>query len=269
MTSVEDLKLREFEIESIDHTKGASFVVIAPPGTGKTTFMMNVMYYNKHRYPTAKLFIGEEDGYKEYCKIFPKLFVNNEWDEEEAERFKIRQKTCQYENHKTDVANNSIIMIDDAVEEDKTYRRPFFSALYKKYSRHGNNIILLGTQQARDFPTPIRSNASYVVIGQCDDILQLEKMYKMFGGKFGSFKRFCEVLNFIAAKKYEFLVIHRASESNKLEDCVFWYTTKPIRSDWKFGCKEYHAWSKTRYNENFNEVDDMDTKPKLQTKNKI
>lgn len=257
--SIEDLNIREWQIEKINHRKGGSIIVIAPPGSGKTTFMSNVLYYNKHKYPTAKLFIGEEDGYEEYLKHFPTMFVNNEWDEKEAESYTDRQKVCAYENHKEDIANNSIIMIDDAVEEDKTYRLPFFSKLFKKFSRHGNNIILLGSQQARDFPIAIRANASYIAIGRCDDIQQLEKMYKMFGGKFGSFKRFCEVVNAITGD-HTFLVIHRTTESSKLEDCIYYYQTKPITGDWKFGCKEYIAWSKARYNEKYSEADDITSK---------
>jgi hypothetical protein len=78
----------------------------------------------------------------------------------------------------------------------------------------------------------------------------------MFGGKFGSFKRFCEIVNAITGD-HTFLVIHRASESNRLEDSIYYYKTKVIKSDWKFGCKEYHAWSKMRYNDKFSEADDL------------
>jgi hypothetical protein len=220
--------------------------------------MKNILYYNKHKYPTAKIFIGEEDGYKDYMTIFPSIFVNNEWDVNEADNFSLRQTVCMNENHKSDVATNSIILLDDCISEDKIYKHPFFTKLYKVYSRHGKNIILLGSQQARDFPSSIRSNASYIVMGATTDLLQLEKMYKMFGGMFQSFKQFREVFDAITSNKHTFMVIDRskkALESGRLEDKIFFYTTRPITNDWKFGCKEYRAWNEARVDKNFNEAD--------------
>lgn len=249
--------LKEWEMDKVNNRFGGSFIIVAPPGSGKTTLINNIFYYLKHKFPTAKLFIGEEDGYKEYMKTFPPLFVNNVWDEKEGTNFITRQKVLKLENHPGDVANNSIIMIDDAFESESALRRPFFANLYKRYSRHGNNLILLASQAAHDFPPKIRDSASYVILGvPLDSIEQTKKMFDMFGGIFGDFKTFSAFLNEYG-KNHSFLVIDRTNKKAvRLEDRVFYYTTKVIKNDWKFGCKEYRQWDQRR-DPNYNEADEM------------
>lgn len=248
--------INEWNIDKINNRFGGSFIVIAPPGSGKTTLINNIFYYNKHKFPTAKLFIGEEDGYKEYLKIFPSIFVNNVWDEEEGAAFITRQKVLKLENHSGDIANNSIIMIDDAIENDSDFRRPYFANLFKRYSRHGNNLILLATQNAKDFPPKVRDSASYILLAYIDAPEQIKKLFDMFGGVFGDLKTFTAFLKAYGTD-HSFLVIDRTNKSAlRLEEKVFYYQTKVIRSDWKFGCKEYRSWDNRR-DPNYNEVDEM------------
>ena len=46
------------------------------------------------------------------------------------------------------------------------------------------------------------------------------------------------------------LIFKKRSQSNKMEDCVYYYQTK-VLGPWKFGCKEYRQWGATRYNPNY------------------
>lgn len=249
----QEIEIPEFRIEDIETS--ASFIFVAPPGSGKTTCMENICYFLKHRYPVARLFVGEEDAYLHYCNIFPPLFVSNEWNEEEEKMYIKRQKMCKLENGDEYVGNSAINMIDDAIENVREYYKPLFSAMFKKYSRHGCNLILLGTQYANDFPPAIRSSASYVFIGRNVDIGDRKKLFENFGGVCGTQQRFNDLMDQITGD-HTFLVIKKRSESNAIENCVFYYQTIPNPKNWKFGCDEYIKWHDTRYNTKY--IDSID-----------
>ena len=244
---IKEVEINEWCIETIE--RSASIIAVAPPGAGKTTLMGNIMYYNRNRYPVAKLFNGEEDGYLHYCNIFPKLFVSNNWTEQAQEQFISRQRKCKLENGDKFVGNNAIVVIDDAVDSGQL-RKPLFAKLFKRFSRHGNNLILLGMQEAMDFPPSIRSATSYVAIGRNVDVEQRKKLYSNFGGICGSYNKFCDLMDQLTGD-HTFLIIKKRSESNVLSDCVFYYQTKKMPKKWTFGCKEYRKWSDDRYNTSF------------------
>ena len=244
-----EVHIKEFRLE--DMPLSCTMIIIAPPATGKTEFMLNVAYYKRHIYPVAKVFIGTEDGYKRFCDIFPPLYVLNYYDEEEEKRYINRQKRCVMEEGKESLSSHSINIIDDASDDPKIYKTPLMKGIFKLGSQHWAQICMIGTQYSVDFPPDIRNAVSYVAIGRQPDEVERKKLYTNFGGICGSYERFCDLMDQLTGD-YTFMVIKKRSQTNNIEDCVYWYKTKKLGS-WKFGCAEYREHDALRRNANYQE----------------
>lgn len=217
--------------------------------THNTTFMENMAYYRKHIYPTARVFIGTEDGYKRFCKIFHPLYVSNYWSEEEEEKHVLRQRTCELENGRGYPGNYAINIIDDVSDDPKIYKTKLMRGLFKLGSQHWAQLAMIGSQYAIDMPPDIRKAVSYVAIGREPEEIERKKLYENFGGLAGSFAKFCDLMDQITGD-YTFLIFKKRAQSNELEDCIFWFKTRQL-GDWKFGCKEYREHADERYDKNY------------------
>lgn len=244
---LQNVTINEFRLE--DMPMSCTMILIGAPGSGKTTFIENLAYYKKHLYPVAKVFIQTEDGYKKMCKIFHPLYVSNNWDELEETKHVTRQRKCIMKNGKGYTGNYAINIIDDCSDDPKIYKTRLMRGLFKLGSQHWEQLLLVGTQYIIDMPTDIRATVSYVGIGRTPDDSERQKIYKNLGGITGSYDRFCDLMDALTGD-YTFLILKKRSQSNELEECVFYYKVHPI-SDWKFGCKEYKDWAKARYNSSY------------------
>lgn len=217
--------------------------------THNTSLMENFAYHRKHVYPTGRVFIATEDGYKRFCKIFHPLYVSNYWDEKEEEKHVLRQRTCEMENGRGYEGNYAINIIDDASDDPKIYKTKLMRGLFKLGSQHWAQLLMIGSQYAIDMPPDIRKSVSYVALGREPEMNERKKLYENFGGLAGSFDRFCDLMDQITGD-YTFLIFKKRSQSNKLEECVSWFRTTKLK-DWKFGSREYHSHANARYDPNY------------------
>ena len=139
----------------------------------------------------------------------------------------------------------------DDVITDKIAKNPEMESLFKRGSRHWNQLVFVGTQFAYDLPPKVRTSVSFAVIFATTNNDSREKLYKNFGGGIFSNKdEFNKVLD-ACTGDYKCMVIDMQSTSNKLEDRVFYSKSPQPPESWKFGCAEYHRWAEKRYNTNY------------------
>lgn len=243
----ETVNIPEFKPEEMPLS--CTWIIIGPPASGKTTFMENMAYYRKNVYPTGRVFIGTEDGYKRFCTIFHPLFVSNYWDEKEEENHVKRQRTCEMENGRGYPGNYAVNIIDDVSDDPRIYKTKLMRGLFKLGSQHWAQLLMIGTQYAIDMPPDVRKSVSYVAIGREPEFNERKKLYDNFGGLAGSFEKFCDLMDQITGD-HTFLIFKKRSQSNELEECVSWFQTK-VMGDWKFGSKEYRQWGDQRYNKDY------------------
>jgi hypothetical protein len=239
----------EFMIEDIPLS--CTWIVCGSPSSGKTTFMEDMAYYHKHRYPVARLFIGTDGGYKRMCKIFHPLYVSNYYSEEEEKQHVFRQRTCELENGKDYQGNYAINIIDDASDDPKVYKTKIMRGLFKLGSQHWNQLLLIGCQYAIDMPPDIRKSVSYVAIFAEPEEPERKKLYNNFGGLAGSFENFCDLMDGLTGD-YTCIVFKKRTQSTRMEDNISYFRTRVLK-DWSFGCKEYKEWAKQRYNPDYKE----------------
>ena len=237
------------EFDPTEMPLSCTVIVVGAPATGKSTLLENFAYYNKHKYPVGRVFIATEEGYKRFSKIFHPLFVSNYWDEKECESAVARQRHCSMRYGKEDPRVNSVLILDDISDDPKIYKTKLMKGIFKLGSQHWCQLVMIGTQYAIDFGPDIRQSVSYVALARQPEINERKKLYDNFGGLCGSFERFCDLMDQLTGD-YTFLIFKKRSQSNNLEDCVFWYRTEKL-DDWKFGCKEYRAWGNSRNDTNY------------------
>ena len=245
MTS--EIVIDEFKLEDIPLS--CTWIIVGPPGSGKTTFIENLCYYHKHRYPVARVFMGTESGYQHFSKIFHPLYVSNTFDEEKEKQYILRQKKCVMENGKGYDGNYSINILDDVSDDPKIYKTKLMRGIFKLGSQHWDQLFLLGSQYAIDMPPDIRKSTSYVALFREPEELERKKLYQNFGGLAGNYQTFCDLMDQLTGD-HTCLVFKKRSQSNRVEDCIFYYQTK-LLNPWKFGCKEYQEWAKKRYNNDY------------------
>lgn len=242
------IRVKEFCIE--DMPMSCTMIIIGPPGSGKTSFMEDIAYSLKHLYPVAKCFIGSYDAYDRFCKIFGSVYVSFDWNMTEEDNHIKRQKSCNRDYGKGYKGNYAINIIDDMSDDPKIYHTPTFRGLFKIGSQHWSQVLMIGSQYAIDMPPDIRKSVSYVALGREPEEAERKKLYDNFGGLAGSYNKFCDLMDQITGD-HTFLVFNKRSQSNELEDCVFWYKTMDLAKiypdGWSFGCDEYKLHHKRKY----------------------
>lgn len=242
------LNIREFDPDTMPLS--CTWVIIAPPETGKTSMIENLLYARRHVYPVGKFFIGVADDYQKFCKIAGPLFVSNRWDEEEVKRHISRQQTQRLEHKKDSPQTLSVLVLDD-IGDRQVYGSKLVASLFQKGSQHWGELVLIGSQYAFDFGTQVRGSVSYVAIGAVSDPDELSKLYRNFGGICGTLDEFKQILKQVTGD-HTFLIIQKRSQSSEREDRLFYFKTKRLKK-WKFGCREAWQWQAERYNKDFSE----------------
>lgn len=217
--------------------------------THNTTFIENMMYILKDRYPVATAFIGTEGAYERFSQILHPLYVRSRYDEEEEKSHILRQKTCALENGSKHQANYAINVLDDVSDDPKIYRTSVMRGLFKLGSQHWHQLLFVGSQYAIDMPPDVRKSVSYVAIFMEPEDQERKKLYNNFGGLAGSYENFCDLMDQLTGD-YTCLIFKKRTQTQSLEDNIFWFRGQNLPL-WKFGCKEYRKWAEERYDKDY------------------
>lgn len=237
----ETYNIRELDLEKLELS--CSFLIFGPPGSGKTTFVTNILFKNKHKYPICRAVCSVPGPNRLYCSIIPPLFVFSEFDIEREKEFIKRQKEVSNNLNSKD-EKYAIVIYDDVDNgSNKKTINNFFSDLYKRGSRHYNCLILNVNQYAFDYSPDIRSSASYIVIFRYNGSDSLDKLYANFADTsiFGNKKNFIDIYNQLTGN-YSCMIIKQNEKD--LVDSVFFYQCVNIKKKFQIGSKQLKSWNK-------------------------
>jgi hypothetical protein len=225
----------------------ASFEVVK--NTGKSTVIQDIIASKAHITPVAQIFSGTEDSNHFYSERFPGVCVFNKLDEKAVENFVTRQKAAmKYLENPW-----AIQIIDDCTDDPKILTKPLFQSYYKN-GRHWKMIHILSLQYCLDIRPNIRTNIDYTFILRETNLKNRKSLHENYAGCIDNFQDFCDIMDQIT-EDYTALVINNRVQSNKIEDCVFWYKAKPDRlpPNWKFGHPSAWDFHFERLDTNFQE----------------
>jgi hypothetical protein len=213
--------------------------------TGKSVLISSILYSKKHIFPCGMAMSGTEDTNEFYSKIFPPLFIYNEYSEEPIKNFVRRQKLAK--KHLDNPWN--AILVDDCTDDPKVFNRPVQHGMYKR-GRHWKKLYIVSLQYCMDFKPVIRTNTDGVFILREPNIKIRKAIWENYASIIPDFSLFCEIMDNITGD-YTALYIHNFITSNKMEDCIFYYKATPPPDNFKVGCKEFWEFSEERYNPNY------------------
>lgn len=214
--------------------------------TGKTTLITSLLYAKKHIFPVGMIMSGTEDSNGHYRKMFPSTFVYNKLVEDQVENFVKRQKIA-----KKHLPNPwAVLLLDDCTDDPKLFNKPLFQGLYKN-GRHWKMWYILSLQYCMDVKPVIRTNIDGTFILREPSLKNRRALWENYAGIIPDFSSFCEIMDQIT-DDYTALYIHNATQSNKLEDCVFWYKApKDIPNGFRMGCPDFWLFHEQRYDPNY------------------
>ena len=215
--------------------------------TGKTTLITSLLYEKSHIFPTALIMSGTEDSNGHYKRIVPSTFVYNRLEEKKIEDFVARQKIAK--KHLTNPW--SVLLLDDCTDEPKVLSKPIFQGLYKN-GRHWKCWFILSLQYCMDIKPVIRTNIDGTFILRESNLRNRKTLWENYAGIIPDFAMFCQIMDAIT-DDYTALYIHNATQSNRIEDCVFWYKAKKVPPNFRFGSRDFWRFHKQRFDENFTE----------------
>lgn len=250
----ETIRIKEFDWRSIQ--KSSTWIIIGPPESGKTYMLQWMCYALKHIYPTGYATCGTEGSQGAFTPIFGPLYVENTWTEEVQVKHAKRQKLLVQENEYP----YHIEIVDDCSDDPSIYSKKITLGTFKNGRQHWKRLFALGLQYALDIKPTIRKMVSYVVIFREPERAERDKIYDNFGGICGSKAVFEQLMNDFTGE-HKCLIFKKCAQTNKLEDCVFWFKcpgwvwsdgkTHAYPEGWTFGCREYREWQEERYNPDY------------------
>jgi len=228
-----------------NYNGGCKLVVVGKPGTGKSTLIKALLYYKKHIFPVGIAMSGSEDSNHAYREIIPSTFVFNEYNEDKLKDFIKRQKLASQH-----LPNPwAVIILDDCTDDPRIFNKPIQQAMYKK-GRHWKMLYILSLQYAMDVKPVIRTNVDGIFILREPLLKNRESLYKNYASIIPDFTTFCDIMDQLT-DDYRALYIHGATQTNRWQDCVFYWKAPIIPKNWKFGCKEFWKFHHARFNTSY------------------
>ena len=202
-----NLELRKFDISTIK--KHSVCVIIGKRGTGKTVLVKDILY-NNYNNIKEKTIISPIDNYD----IFPDLVINRTYNPDILSNVISKCKS-------NDKSNDESLLILDNCLCSSCFKDTNMISLCMN-GRHYKLNVIITMPYALSIPIKLRSNVEFVFIFRENNVSNRKRLYEHYAGLFPTFEEFCQVMD-KCTEDYNCLVINNITESNKLEDRVFWY----------------------------------------------
>ena len=223
----------KLELKKFDPSKiaGDSVVVfIGKRNTGKSYCMKDIISYHRN-IPIGIVISPTEKANGYFEKFIPKMLLYDECDEKTIKTFLQRQmdiskekKSENAKHGKSSIDNRAFLILDDCLYDKKWINDKSIRAIFMN-GRHYKIFFLITMQHAMGLPPVLRNNLDYIFIFRNNIMKERMKIYENYAGMFASFEVFNQVMN-QCTENYECLVIDCKTQSNKLEDQVYWYRAK-------------------------------------------
>jgi len=238
------VNLRKFNMKDIPQDAVAIF--IGRRRTGKSTLVKDLLFHHQNM-PLGTAISGTEESNGFFKKMIPPIFIHGEYSPVILANFVKRQKLIMQKIMQEQDAGRvskldprSFLILDDCMYDDswthdKNIRYLFMNGRWLKV------FFLITMQFPLGIQPSLRTNVDYVFILREPYMSNRKRIFENYGSAFPSFEFFCQIMD-QCTQNYECLVINNNTQSNKLEDAIFWYKAE-MHGDFRIGAPEFWAHS--------------------------
>jgi hypothetical protein len=243
--------IRKFDMRMIP--QDAVVIFIGRRRTGKSTLVRDLLFHHQDM-PFGTVISGTEESNDFYKKLIPPLFIHGEYSPVIIMNFCKRQKLVamkakqEAEQHggRTRTDPKAFLIMDDCLYDDSWLHDKNIRYLFLN-GRHLKVFFLITMQYPLGIPPMLRTNVDYCFILREPYVTNRKRIFDNFGSAFPSFEFFCQIMD-QCTQNYECIVMANNSQSNKLEDTVFWYKAE-MHGEFRIGAPEFWAHSMAHYKE--------------------
>lgn len=224
-----NIALRKFKIQWIGDNK--IIVLIGPRGRGKSTILLDYLYWNQD-IPYCTCISPTENLNATYTDHIPSRFIFTKYTPKLLEAFLKRQTDLRAKKQGAvggygdprfaEVDCRGLLIMDDCLADNANWKKdPSLRWIFMN-GRHADITFILTMQYQVGIPPELRVNIDWVFI--CREVKKIEKdkLHKYYAGIFPSYDMFNQIFNKCTKDKC-CMVIDGLSESDKIEDQVFWF----------------------------------------------
>lgn len=227
-----NVQIKKFDMNSVSDDK--VIVFIGKRNTGKSILVLDYLY-NHRSFPLGTV-ISPTDNYNfTYSPHVPSIFIHEEYTPELMEQVLKRQKeiveSCKKDPAYVGVDPRAFVILDDCLADGNEWVKDKNIKWIFMNGRHAKITFILTMQYCMGITPNLRTNIDYIFICKEPKLCNQQRLYQHYAGIFPSFDMFRVVLN-KCTQNYGCLVIDNSSNSDKLEDQVFWYRSDINRPDW-------------------------------------
>lgn len=219
------LELKKFDITKL--RDDSVVIYIGPRNSGKSTNLFDTLRHHTS-IPIGVVISGTEGANHSFEKVVPKMLIYEEYESSIVEKFLDRQKRIMDQVNaekkkygRTDIDPRAFIIMDDCMYDNSWTKEKNIRYIFLN-GRHLKIFCLITMQYPMGIPPALRANVDYVFINRNNMIKEREKIFHQYAGMFPSYDVFSSVMT-QCTENYECLVIDKKSQSNRLEDQVYWY----------------------------------------------
>ena len=248
------LKIKKFDIRCM--SRDATICIIGKRRTGKSVLLKDIMY-NFRYIPKGCVFCATE-GCNPYFRHFvPDMYISQEYNSSLLQKiFRKQGEIINRDGGKND-KNNIFLIMDDMLADAQSWKKDRQIRELFLNGRHRNIFVLLTMQFVLGITPDLRTNLDYIFIFKENILSNRKRIYENFAGFIPNFATFSKIMD-QCTEDYACLVVNNNTNSNKLEDNIFWYKAEPDLPKFRCGNKSFWKLHDQCYKENDDEDDEID-----------
>lgn len=220
----EVFKIKKFDIENIKQNK--NILIIGPQYSGKSHLLKNILYFLES--PFAVLVNPGEFATNFFGKILPEQCKVDEVNNELLEKLVYRQRELVRAKKRgyrgDDFDTGCTLIMDNCVPdlfEMKWEKNKFFKFMFQCGKDVGLSTIFTSPYPLK-IPEYYLTSIDYVFLLKDTNNKNKRKLFDQFGGMFGDFAKFKEVMD-TCTDKFACLVIDRTKPATNPGEMFHWY----------------------------------------------
>jgi hypothetical protein len=227
-----EVKLTKFNMSQIRDDKVILF--IGKRDTGKSVLVLDYLYHHRG-FPLGTVVAPTDSFNFTYRPHVPSIFIHEEYTDELIAQILQRQqnicRSCKVDPAYANVDPKTFVIFDDCLADGKEWINNKSIRWIFMNGRHAHITFMLTMQYCMGIPPVLRTNIDYIFICKEPKLSNQQRLYQHYAGMFPTFDMFRAVLN-QCTRDRGCLVIDNSSNSDKLQDQVFWYRADIRKPDW-------------------------------------